>query len=136
MDIDALAATLIQDEGFRGVPYTDSEGKVTIAYGRNLTDRPLTPAEGYQLLINVIESTRRELDTRLPWWENLSDVRQQVIANMAYNLGVPRLLGFVKMLAAAKRGDFDTAANEMLNSLWAQQVGDRAVRLAAKMRHG
>lgn len=136
MDDDRLAATLMQDEGFRGVPYVDTEGKLTIGYGRNLIDNPLQPHEAAELLMSDITRTVRDLDRMLPWWRSLSEARQMVLANMAYNLGLPRLLGFQKFLAAAKRGDYDLAAHEMLDSLWHKQVGKRAERLAEEMRHG
>lgn len=55
---------------------------------------------------------------------------------MIFNVGKPRLLGFKLMLAAVDSGDYEEAAKQMIESVWARQVGQRAVRLAAMMRSG
>ena len=55
---------------------------------------------------------------------------------MCFNLGYPRLSKFKKFLAAARNEDWETAADEMMDSKWATQVGDRAVRLREKMLNG
>lgn len=135
-DTERLAETLMVDEGFNGRPYADTVDKVTIGFGRNLTDNPLTKAEAAMLLGADISRTILDLDRRLPWWRNLDPVRQQVLANMAYNLGISRLCGFARMLAACKAALWHNAADEMRNSKWAKQVGMRAVRLANEMETG
>jgi lysozyme len=56
--------------------------------------------------------------------------------NMCFNLGINRLLGFKKALALIKSGNYTKASEEMLNSLWSKQVGDRSFRLAKMMREG
>lgn len=76
------------------------------------------------------------LDKQFPWWRTLNDARQDVLVNMAFNLGIRGLLGFKKMLRAASGGRFDTAATEILNSTFATQTKQRARRLAAQMRTG
>jgi lysozyme len=55
---------------------------------------------------------------------------------MAFNLGVPRLCKFKKMWAAVEAEDFSTAAKEMLDSRWANQVKSRSTKLAHAMHHG
>ncbi len=129
------------DEGFKGVPYLDTVGKLTIGFGRNLTANPLTKAEAAVLLNNDVRDTIRDLDRRLSWWRNLDEVRQEVLTNMAYNLGISRLCGFVKMLPALRSGDYKTAAAEMRDSKWFREdVGDkpgqRGYRLAMEMETG
>ena len=136
MNRDQLTAQLIVDEGRRAKPYVDTVGKVTIGVGRNLTDRGLSLAEVDFLLANDIDLVQHELDIALPWWTMLSDARQNVLANMAFNMSVPRLLEFKKMLAAMLAGRWDAASDEMLDSTWSRQVGARAGRLAAQMRKG
>ncbi|MCV6587566.1 MAG: hypothetical protein OIF57_00865 [Marinobacterium sp.] len=76
-----------------------------------------------------------ELDT-IPIFTRLDAARQLVLANMAYNLGVPRLKGFRKMWRALEQGDYKLAAAEMLDSRWARQVGKRATELAEQRRAG
>jgi lysozyme len=71
----------------------------------------------------------------LPFFSALSDPRQAVILDMSFNLGLNGLLEFKEMLAALKAGDYERAADEMLNSKWAQQTGRRAVENAYIMRN-
>jgi lysozyme len=136
MNRDKLAADLTVDEGRRPRIYVDTVGKVTGGVGRNLTDRPFSEDEMDLMLSNDIKGVERDLDRRLPWWRQMSEARQNVLANMCFNLGIDRLLGFVNTLSMMKAGRYDAAAAEMLNSTWAKQVGARAIRLAATMRKG
>jgi lysozyme len=76
------------------------------------------------------------LDHRLPWWRGMNLARQRVLCEMAFNVGVGRLLGFHRMLADLEAGKYSAGADEMLASAWARQVGERAQRLAAAMRAG
>lgn len=136
MNREKLSAQLNVDEGRRALMYLDSVGKWTGGVGRNLSDRPFSEDEIDLMLRNDIAYVERELDRRIPWWRELSEARQNVLANMAFNLGVPRLLGFVKTLDLIRAKRYDAAAAEMLDSKWARQVGDRAKRLADQMRKG
>lgn len=132
----ALKARLIRDEGLRLKPYKDTVGKLTIGVGRNLDDRGISVDEARILLDHDIDDHENELRAKWPHYDKLDDVRQEVLLNMAFNLGVPGLLKFVNTLAAVVAGDFDAAAYGMLHSKWASQVGKRASRLAEEMRTG
>jgi lysozyme len=135
-DRDRLRAQLQRHEAFRSKPYVDTVGKLTIGYGRNLDDVGITDSEGDFLLENDIDVRVRALVARYPsWFPVLDPVRQAVLVNMAF-MGLARLAGFTKMLSAIGRGDFETAADEMLASKWAQQTGHRAGELSAQMRSG
>lgn len=136
MDRKKLAAQLTVDEGRRPRVYTDTVGKLTGGVGRNLSDRPFSDDEIDLMLNNDIALVERDLDRALPWWRELSEARQNVLANMCFNLGLNRLLQFVKMLDHLRARRYDVAAREMLDSKWAKQVGARAIRLAALMRKG
>jgi lysozyme len=129
-------ARLKLHEGLRLKPYRDTVGKLTIGYGRNLTDRGLTEAEAEFLLDNDIKSHSEELAKALPWLVNLDPARQAVLVDMAFNLGVPGLLKFKNTLRAVREGRFEDAAKGMLASKWARQVKGRAVRLAEAMKTG
>jgi len=131
-----LREAVQNDEGLRLLPYTDTVGKITIGYGRNLTDVGITKGEALQLLENDLTNAIAELTRAHPVVATLSTVRQIVLFNMAFNMGVPRLNQFRKMWAAIERGDFQAAASEMLDSKWATQVGLRATRLAAELEDG
>lgn len=138
MDFAKIQEELLRDEGLRLKPYKDSVGKLSIGVGRNLDDVGITHAEAMYLLSNDIsEALNGVLNLLDPEvWGNLSDNRRRVLVNMAFNLGIPRLSTFKKMLAAVKDQDYVLAAREMLNSKWADQVGARAARLAERMAEG
>jgi len=134
-DRSALMAELTRDEGRRLKPYVDTVGKTTIGVGRNLTDVGISDAECDTLLSNDVDRTVAWLDRSLPWWRQLDAVRQRVVINMAFNMQ-GGLLTFTNTLAAMRRGDYAAAADGMLASKWAGQVGARATRLASMMRSG
>jgi lysozyme len=136
MDRELLLARLRVHEGLKLKPYKDSVGKTSIGIGRNLDDVGITPSEAEALCLNDIDRCCHDLDQFMPWWRNLDEIRQQVLAEMCFNIGVTRLLGFKKMLAALQEGDFPRAADEMRNSLWSQQVKGRAKTLANAMQAG
>jgi len=117
------------DEGFRGKPYLDTVGKTTIGYGRNLDDNPLTEVEAEFLLSNDLKKVSQEC-CLLPYFSELSTTRRAVILNMVYNLGMTRFKKFKKMNKALSEKNYLLASIEMLDSKWAKQVGDRAIRLA------
>jgi lysozyme len=131
-----LLTELIDDEDIRLKPYRDTVGKLTIGIGRNLDDRGISKKEAEYLANNDIDECERQLDAKIPWWRELTDARQRVLLNMCFNLGINRLLGFKKAIALIKSGNYTKASEEMLNSLWSKQVGDRSFRLAKMMREG
>ncbi|NWO05809.1 MAG: glycoside hydrolase family protein [Alteromonadaceae bacterium] len=130
-----LLEQLQRHEGLRLKPYHDTVGKLIVGYGRNLDDRGISQDEAEFMLDNDIDLVVAELE-RMPLYLALNPVRQTVLANMAFNMGMPTLLTFSRMLGALGEQDWDRAAEEMLNSKWARQVGARAVELADLMRRG
>ena len=137
VNVEKLAADLMRDEGLRLKPYRDTVGKLTIGVGRNLDDVGITEAEALVLLQNDAQRARRDCRQAFdPWWDNMTERRKRALANMCFNLGLPRLMGFQKMLACLAAGDYDKAADEALDSQWATQVGDRAQRIATAFREG
>ena len=137
-----LLQELRRDEGVRYVPYLDSVGIKTVGVGHNLEAHPLdltyplTDEQVDQILADDLVRVFSGLDRKIGWWRNLSCARMRVLANMAFNLGVDGLLEFKRMILAVDRGHYDQAAREMLNSKWARQVFNRAIRLAEMMANG
>jgi len=123
-------------EGVRNKVYKDHLGIETIGVGRNLVDRGLSDEEVDYLLSNDIQIVENELDNGLSWWRDLDEVRQRALADLAFNMGLPRLHGFVKMLSALQRRDYHAAADELLDSKYAKQVGERSNRVAEMIRTG
>lgn len=130
-----LEDMLVRHEGLRLYPYEDSVGKVTIGIGRNLDDKGISKDEAYMMLRNDIAEVQVEAYT-LSWYRHLNEARKLVIENMLFNIGMTRLLGFKRMIAAIERKDFERASDEMLDSKWAAQVGSRAIELARIMELG
>lgn len=131
-----LVEQLTRDEALRLRPYTDTVGKLTIGVGRNLTDKGITRDESDFLLSNDIDEVTEEVSKALPWTKNLDPIRLAVLLNMAFNMGTEGLVNFHHMLAHVQEGKYPDAAQDMLNSKWAHQVGPRAVRLAKQMTSG
>jgi lysozyme len=131
---ESLIDMLIRHEGLRLKPYRCPAGKLTIGVGRNLDDVGISKEEAMRMLIHDIERVQGEMDRYLPWWTTLDVHRQVVLTNMAFNLGIHGLMKFEKFLLAVQQGDYERAAGEMLDSLWAKQVHRRAVELAALMQ--
>jgi lysozyme len=135
-DRAALIRQIRLHEGERLKPYRCTAGKLTIGVGRNLDDRGISREESAMLLDGDIRLLEIELFRALPWASALDDVRQRVLLDMAFNLGLPGLLQFKRTLEAIRTGQYQQAATMMLDSLWARQVGQRAERLARMMATG
>ena len=125
-------------EGLRLKVYTCTAGKLTIGYGRNLEDTGITEAEASMLFerdFATAEAYARILVTSLGKdWSTFPEQRLYVLTDMIFNMGYTKVLKFKKMLKAIKDNDYNKAAEEMLDSNWARQVGNRATTLAALMR--
>lgn len=131
--MESFEDMLIRHEGIKDAPYIDSLGVQTIGIGHNL-HKPLTHAAIMQIFRDDLADARNDCLHAFPWFADLSEPRQWVLVNMCFNLGLPRLQGFHRFLTAVELGDYDTAATEMLDSLWAKQVKKRAHELAALMQ--
>lgn len=136
MDMKRLIDQLSIDEGRKARLYTCTAGKLTIGVGRNLTDRALFEDEIDLMLKNDIKLCERQLDENLPWWRKMTDERQHALINLCFNLGIAGLLQFKNSLALLKAGKYDEAAAAFMNSKWAKQVGQRAVRVTNQIRNG
>jgi lysozyme len=136
MNVTTLSNQLVNDEGIRLKTYRDTVGKLTIGVGRNLDDVGISTAEAMALLENDLAHVASQLDAALPWWKSMTDDRQQALANMCFNMGLGTLLTFKTTLGLMQSGNYSAAADAMLNSKWARQVGARAVRIANQVKGG
>lgn len=133
MDVEKLKDQLILHEGLELKSYQCSAGFITLGVGRNVEELGITEDEARYLLDNDILRVTKELDSNLPWWRDLSEVRQRVLVDMVFNLGISRFLNFKNAINAMQEEDWEEAAAQMLDSKWADQVGKRADRLAKAM---
>ena len=97
--MEPLVDQLMRHEGLRLKPYRDTVGKLTIGIGRNLDDVGISRDEAMVLLKNDIDKTITALREHLPFYDSLSEARRNVLANMAFNMGIRGLLDFVSHLA-------------------------------------
>lgn len=134
----SIIKMLVLDEGLKLKPYRCTEGKLTIGIGRNLDDNGISEEEAYAMCRADVRTAEVELMRcqHRHTYGALDEVRKFAIINMAYNMGVPSLMGFKKMWAALDAGLFETAANEAQDSKWFYQVGERGPRIVSVIRTG
>ena len=123
-------------EGFRSTVYTCSGGKKTCGYGRNLEDIGISEEEAEMLLKNDIYEATNQLLNAFPWMATFSDARISAMINFTFNVGIGTVKTFTKSIDALKKEDFNLAADMMLDSRWANQVGDRAIQITEQIRTG
>lgn len=134
MDNTKLKDMIKSHEGYRPYVYYDSLGFPTGGYGHAFLDRSPISHDVALLLFEEDFSLAVEDYNKLDL--QLDSVRRAVVIDMLFNLGLTRFRGFRKTIKALRRGDYDTAAKEMLDSKWAKQVKSRAFRLARMMKTG
>lgn len=139
-----LIDQLKEDEGCKLHVYEDSRGILTAGYGHNCEAHheglslydPITIEQAESWLLSDAAEASRDVDARLPWAPNLDTVRHDILVNMAFNMGIEGLLAFHRTLAMMEAGNYDGAADVMLESQWAQEVPSRAARLSKEMKTG
>lgn len=142
MTTPALIPAIKMDEGFRALAYLDTTGLWTIGYGHHdlHTHAGMSWTQAFatnQLSMDISQAEMAmDRSPSLDWWRHLSDPRQDVLVNMGFNLGVAKLVTFITFLPFVKSGQYAQAADDMLTTDWAKEVGARADRLALQMRTG
>lgn len=145
MDIEKLREQLKIDEGCVYELYNDHLGFATFGIGHLVIESD--PENGQEIGTpvsesRVIEAFEQDVQTVLsdcailyPDFDELPEEVQQIIANMMFNLGRPRLTAFRGMKAGVDARDWNEAADQMVDSRWYRQVGARAERLVERMRN-
>ena len=151
-----LIKQLAIHEGIELSVYKDSLGIDTVGIGRNLEHRGIadlelahinktmseiyedgiTEEDAYFLAERDIDIVEGELFAAKPICNRLDGIRQMILLDMAFNMGIPRLMKFKKMWANIEGNHYELAAIEMLDSLWADQVKGRATKLSEAMKTG
>ncbi len=159
-----IADQLILHEGVRLECYRCPAGKWTIGVGRNLEavglfddeqkrilgcrglnkvhvieilqERGITYSEAMYLLNNDIIRIRAELERDYRWFKFLNEVRQKVVIDMRFNLGRAGFAEFQKMIRQLELENYWNVAEEMVDSKWYSQVGERSKRLVQMMATG
>lgn len=131
-----LIEQLKRHEGIKLTPYKCTSDKLTIGVGRNLEDVGISEEEAEMLLQNDIQRAAAQLKERFPWTLELDEVRFAALINFTFNVGIGTVSKFVNAMALLKAKNYDTAADEFLQSRWAEQVGQRAVEVTEQIRTG
>ena len=144
MDIDQLRKTLKVDEGVKNEIYLDHLGYPTFGIGHLIVEAdeehgkpvgtPITEERVNSVFDSDVAIYISEAKKVFPNLDDLPEEAQEVIVNMTFNMGAPRLSKFKKFIAGVNAGDWNTAAVEMMDSRWAKQVGNRAVRLRDRIK--
>ncbi len=144
MDIEQLRETLKVDEGVKYEIYKDHLGYPTFGIGHLIveSDEEYGQSVGTGVHLDRVNEAFDEdvavmvdeAKKLFPDLEDLPEEAQQVIVNMTFNMGRPRLSKFKKFIAGVNAGDWEKAAVEMMDSRWAKQVGSRAERLRDRIR--
>lgn len=134
--LTALKATIKKAEGYRDKLYLDTVGVQTIGYGRAIGRVGISQDEAELMFANDIGRAIGGLDITLPWWRELDEVRQSALVEMVFQLGANGFMDFRKMRTALFYRDYETAADEILNSRWHVQTPKRCERIAKMIRTG
>jgi lysozyme len=148
MNKEKIKSDIRIEEGLRQKKYRCPAGKLSICYGHNMEASPLSSEfqeeldengclskESCERLLDLdVERVAKQLD-EFEWFRGLSDVRQDVLIDMVFNIGIGGFHKFVHLIAALSEGDYTEAAIQMLKSDWATEVGDRARKLSLKMNN-
>jgi lysozyme len=134
--IEQLKQILIKHEGVVLTPYHCPAGKLTIGVGRNLEANGISRDEAMFMLDNDIKKIEHEAKMAFDWYKDLNDARKIVVLSMIFNLGFAGFQRFRQVNNFLSRKLYESAAEAMLDSHWAKQVGPRARELAQIMKTG
>jgi len=138
-NLDKLRNELIRDEGLRLTAYRDTFGYLTVGVGHLILRGEdfirITYEQAMDLLDNDIGKAEQKLDNIYPGWRKLDEVRRRAFINLVFNLGY-QLADFKRFLHAAKSGDWEKAADQLIQSRWYKQVRLRGPRIVHAIQTG
>jgi len=123
-------------EATRARMYKDSRGIETIGIGHNLRDKPISNEAIEQIFQDDLYGVIGEVSQSFTWYTDLNEVRQAVILDMVFNMGLAGFKLFTKTIKFLANGEYTAASIEMMDSLWSSQVGSRADTLSNMLRTG
>ena len=144
MNLEILRQEIEADEGVKYEIYLDHLGLPTFGIGHLVLDSDAESGQGVGTPVSEsrvnecfdkdVEVVLSECRILYPYFDDLPDEVQQIIANMMFNMGRPRLSKFKGMKRNVDARDWMGAATEMVDSQWYRQVTNRADRLVTRMR--
>jgi lysozyme len=114
--------------------YQDSLGIWTIGVGHNIQEKGISDRVMDLMLEEDLQEAIDEVKRNVSFFTEMPEQVQEALVNLSFNMGIPRLMQFKKTLAYIQEGDYKKAANELLDSRYAHQVGYRAVEVAQMIR--
>jgi len=130
----SLIESVKESEGFRDKVYKCTEGFDTIGYGFAIKDLVLDEDICDMILERKLIKLIDKADKKFPFLRGLPLDKSEVIYEMCYQMGVSGVSKFKNMLKALENEDYDKASVEMLDSLWAKQTPNRALKLSNIMK--
>ena len=121
-------------EGYEPMVYQCTEGHDTIGVGFKVDDLFLSEKVCDLILEEKLNDLIPRIERKLNWFRYAQDEVKLVIVNMSYQMGLNGVLQFKRALAAMEIKNWEMAADEMLDSLWARQTSRRANELADIIR--
>ena len=135
MDMDRLKRDITRREGLRLDMYPDHLGYWTVGVGHNIQERGISHEVAMLMLEEDLDVALGELKQNLSWFDEMPETIQECLCDLAFNMGVPRLMQFRKTLANLRAMDWSAAADELLDSKYAAQVPNRAKEIAGLIRN-
>ena len=130
----SLIDSIKENEGYKSTVYTDTLGYDTIGYGFAIKDLELDEEVCDLILDKKLDKLIDVTNKKFPFLRELPQDKCEVVFEMVYQLGLNGVSMFKKMLKALENKDYDKAAAEMLDSLWAKQTPNRALKLSNQMK--
>tara|TARA_R100000353_G_scaffold73681_3_gene56284 strand:- start:4103 stop:4504 length:402 start_codon:yes stop_codon:yes gene_type:complete len=130
----SLVESIKEGEGYRAKVYKCTEGYDTIGYGFAIKDLELDEEVCDLILDKKLDKLIDATNKKFPFLRELPQDKCEVVFEMVYQLGLTGVSKFKKMLKALERKDYDKASAEMLDSLWAKQTPNRAIKLSNQMK--
>lgn len=121
-------------EGYEPMVYKCTEGHDTIGIGFKVADLKLSEEVCDLIMAEILDDLIPRIERKLSWFRYAPDEVKLVVVNMSYQMGLSGVLKFKRALAAMEIKNWDLAATEMLDSLWARQTPNRANELADIIR--
>lgn len=130
VNIERLTKQLEVHEGLRLKPYRCTSDKLTIGVGRNIEDIGITKEEAMYLLQNDIARVAGECARSFDWFVDSPELIREAVINLVFNMGLSKFQQFKLTIAHLAAKEYELAGAELLNSRYAQQVGQRSIEIA------
>ena len=127
---ERLLQQLMVHEGLKLQPYYCTSNKLTIGVGRNLDDVGISAEEAEFMLMNDVNRVIDQCESAFKWFSEAPDEVQEAVVNLVFNMGLRAFQGFKMTIGHLQDRNYELAGAELLNSRYAEQVGQRSIDVA------